>query len=249
MMRRIALLAAGFGMLAVLSPVTSPATAAPTVHLSEIDAFGTAATATTATSTAAYKFSTIYNSKPVRWNPCQVIHWKFRSTNAPYGGLNTVKAAVARVAYLTGTTWKYDGLTTAVPSTKWLPTSTTTIRPVLIGWTDGAHSDLLRGQPASVLGVTRTAYFKATVNGVPVAATKAAVIALDRTNKLPMTGAVSWKSTMLHELAHTMGLNHVGTRSQMMYPVLQRTLIDLQYGDRTGLSKLGRRAGCVNLGF
>lgn len=249
MLRRISLLAAGLGLLAVLAPTGSSAVAAPTVHWTEPDSFGTAATATTATTTASYKFSVIYNSKPVRWNPCQTIHWKFRSTGAPTGALRMVQSAVARVAYLTGTRWHYDGLTTAVPSSKWLPTSTTTIRPVLIGWTDYRYSDLLKGQAASVLGVTRTAYFRSTVNGVSVAATKAGVIALDRTNKLPLTGAVSWRSTMLHELAHLMGLDHVGTRSQMMYPVLQRTLTDLQWGDRTGLAKVGRSAGCINMGF
>lgn len=248
MLRRFVLAVAALGTLAVVAP-NPPAVAptpAPTVHLSEIDALGAPITST---STSAYKFSTIYNSKPVRWNPCATIHWRFRSTYAPSGALTMVKSAIARVAYLTRTTWHYDGLTTAVPTTKWLPTSTTTIRPVLIGWTDGTASDLLRSQPASVLGVTRTAYFKATVNGTSLAATKAAVIALDRTNKLPMTGSISWRSTLLHEVAHLMGLGHVGLTSQMMYPVLQRSLTDLQYGDRTGLAKVGRSAGCLNLGF
>lgn len=252
MLRRIALLAAGVGLLASLSPTMSTSTVAapvpaPSVHWTEPDSIGMAPMATTGTST--YKFSVVYNSKPVRWNPCQTIHWKFRSTGAPSGGLIMVKSAIARVAYLTGTRWHYDGLTTAVPTSRWLPTSTTSIRPVLIGWTDYRYSDLLKGQAASVLGVTRTAYFKATVDGQSLAATKAGVIALDRTNRLPMTGAVSWRSTMLHELAHMMGLDHVGTRSQMMYPVLQRSLTDLQSGDRTGLTKVGRNAGCLDLGF
>ena len=273
MSRRIAFLAAGLAAVAgvaVVSPAAGPPAAAPTteavattagaapvaavapaepaVHWSEPHAYGLAPTATSG-STATYKFSVIYNSKVVRWNPCQAIHWKFRSSGAPSGGFNVVKAAVARVAYLTGTRWVYDGTVTTHPSSKWLPTSTTTIRPVLIGWTRGKYSDLLAGQAASVLGVTRTAYFTSTVNGTRVAATKAAVIALDNTNSLPMTGAVSWKSTMLHELGHLMGMDHVGTTSQMMYPVLQRSHTDFQSGDRTGLSKVGRNAGCVNLGF
>lgn len=246
-MRRISLLAAALGLLAALSPVgpTAPV-AAPTVHWSEAHPFGAPMTAS---STASYRFSVVLNGKVVRWNPCETIHWKFRSTGAPSGALAMVKSAVARVAYLTGTKWHYDGLTTATPTSKWLPTSTSTIRPVLIGWTDGRHSDLLSGQAASVLGVTRTAYFRTTMDGNALAATKAGVIALDRTNRLPLTGAVSWRSTMLHELGHLMGLDHVGTRTQMMYPVLQRSLTDLQSGDRAGLAKVGRRAGCIDLGF
>lgn len=204
----------------------------------------------TASTAAGYKFSTVIEGKPVRWNPCVPIHWQFRSTGgAPTHGQLIVRAAVARVAYLTGTRWVEDRPTTATPTSKWLPTSTAGIRPVLIGWTDGAHSDLLRGRPAAVLGVTRTAYFGGTVDGVAVGATKAAVIALDRTDKLPLTGAVSWKTTLLHELGHAMGLDHVGNGSQIMYPVLGRRLVDFNTGDRAGLARLGRTAGCVDIGY
>ncbi len=207
-----------------------------------------AGTATT-TTTSTYKFSTLVGGKPVRWNPCAAVHWKFRAYGAPSGGLNVVKSAIARVAKATGITFVYDGTTTSTPTSAWLPTSTSNIRPMLIGWTDGYHSDLLRNRPKSVLGVTRTAYFGGTVNGVQVAATKAAVIALDRTDKLPLTGAVSWKTTMLHELAHAMGLDHVTSSSQLMYPVLGRNLTDFNYGDRNGLYKVGKASGCVNIGY
>jgi hypothetical protein len=97
--------------------------------------------------------------------------------------------------------------------------------------------------------MTRTAYFGITLSGVQLAATKAAVIALDRTNRLPLTGAVSWKTTLLHELAHAAGLAHVSNSHQLMYPVLQRSLTSLQSGDKAGLYRLGRSAGCINLGF
>jgi hypothetical protein len=120
---------------------------------------------------------------------------------------------------------------------------------MLIGWTDGSHSDLLRNRPAAVLGVTRTAYFGILQGSTTLAATKAAVIALDRTNKLPLTGAVSWNTTILHELGHAMGLDHVSNSRQLMYPMLQRNLYGLQSGDKAGLYKLGRASGCINLGF
>jgi hypothetical protein len=187
--------------------------------------------------------------KPVRWNPCAAIHWRFRTTGAPSGALTIVKYSVAAVSKATGIRWVYDGPTTATPTSSWLPKSSTGIRPVLIGWTDGSHSDLLHNQPAAVLGMTRTAYFGITLDGVQIAATKAAVIALDRTNRLPLTGTVSWHTTLLHELAHTAGLAHVGNSHELMYPVLQRTLWGFQSGDKAGLYRLGRSAGCIDLGF
>lgn len=62
---------------------------------------------------------------------------------------------------------------------------------------------------------------------------------------LLLTGRVSWKAVPLHELGHVMGLDHAGTSRQLMYPVLPANLTDLQAGDLTGLSRLGRSAGCV----
>jgi hypothetical protein len=205
-------------------------------------------TATSSTSQL-YKFSSVLAGKPVRWNPCAPIHWRFQAANAPAGGFTVVKAAIARVQLATGIRFVYDGLSTAVPSTRWLPTTTANVPPVLIGWTDGSHSDLLHGVPAGVLGVTRTAYFGTTVDGAQVAATKAAVIALDRTDRLPLTGSVSWSAVLQHEMGHVMGLDHVGNARQLMYPMLQRSLVGLQAGDLLGLARLGRTAGCINLPF
>jgi hypothetical protein len=60
---------------------------------------------------------------------------------------------------------------------------------------------------------------------------------------------VSWNTTVFHELGHMMGLDHVGNTAELMYPVLQRKLWGLQYGDYKGLVRLGRTAGCIDLGF
>lgn len=242
---RLRLLIASLGAASVLAPL--PAQASVSVHWTEADPV--VAGTTISTTSTLYKFSTVVAGKAVRWNPCAPIYWRFNPAGAPSGSGLILHRAVARIAQATGTTWKYVGTSTATPSSGWLPKSISTIKPVLIGWTDGAHSNLLAGQPAAVLGVARTAYFGATVGGVQLAATKAAVIALDRTNRLPLTGAVSWRTVILHELAHVMGLDHVANYRQLMNPILSRTHTDYQSGDLAGLSKVGRPAGCINLGF
>ena len=214
-------------------------------------------TATTTTSAArtgtvagstSYSFSTLLDGSPVRWDPCTPIRWTSNTSRGPAGGLDVLKSAVARVASLTGTTWEYVGATTSVPRAGYLPSSSqASYPPVLIGWTDAASSDLLAGQTASVLGMTRTAWFGVQMpDGGKIAATRAAVIALDRTDALPLTGSTSWKTVALHELAHAMGLGHVSDKTQLMATVLP-AVTDLQAGDQAGLQLLGRSSGCVTV--
>lgn len=266
--RRLALRAAAVSSLAVLAGVSAGVAApAPVAHpigqLSQADALwmprsttvpALAATAGTtaairmpALTSASYKFSSILDGQPVHWNPCQAIHWRSNTARGPVGGLTVLKDAVVHMAQLTGTTWIYDGPSTATPSTAYLPTTPTNVnKPVLIGWTDGTASDLLRGKPAQVLGMTRTVWFGVDTGTTKVAATRGAVVALDRTDHLPLRGAQSWTATALHELGHVMGLDHPSDPRQLMAPTLPN-VSDLQTGDRTGLLRLGRSAGCVTI--
>lgn len=233
-------LAAGLGLSAL--------PAAGAVALSGGSSSAATAGTTTTSGATSYAFSTVLSGKPMRWNPCAPIRWTANTSRGPVGGLDVLKASVARIAATTGTTWQYVGATTRVPSASYLPTApASTFPPVLIGWTDGASSDLLRGQSTSVLGMTRTSWFGVQrADGSKVGATRAAVIALDRTDRLPLRGGTSWNSVVLHELGHTMGLAHVGDSRQLMAAMLPRTLSDLQVGDRAGLVRLGSTAGCVS---
>jgi hypothetical protein len=201
------------------------------------------------TSSAQYRFSSLLDGSPVRWDPCTAIHWRSNTARGPVGGLDVLKAAVAKIGALTGTTWVYDGATTTAPSTAYLPkTPTTANKPVLLGWTDGTSSDLLAGKPAQVLGMTRTVWFGTDDGqGHRAAATRAAVVALDRTDRLPLRGAMSWSTTALHELGHVMGLDHPSDSRQLMASTLPAGATDLQAGDKAGLARIGRAAGCVTI--
>lgn len=240
MVRRVALVLASLAVL-----VTGPTAPAAQVHYSDPDAAVVGA-ASLAQGTA-YTFEAMLSGRPVRWDPCTVIHWRYRTAGQVVGGFTQVVRAIARISKATGTTWVYDGAVTTVPTTGWLPKTSTTRPPVLIGWTTAAHSDLLAGQPASVLGVTRMAWFGVTQNGTTTAAIRSAVVALNQTKHLPLTGSVSWYTVILHELSHAMGLGHAASASQLMYPVIQRGLTDLQSGDLAGLAKVGRSQGCITL--
>ncbi|MCA1712414.1 MAG: matrixin family metalloprotease [Actinobacteria bacterium] len=94
--------------------------------------------------------------------------------------------------------------------------------------------------------MTRTTWFGRTTSTGTVAATRGAVVALDRTDRLPLRGYNSWTAVALHELGHAMGLAHPNDSGELMNAVLPRTLASLQTGDRTGLYKLGRAQGCIS---
>ncbi len=195
-----------------------------------------------------YAFASVLDRRPVRWNPCAPIRWTVNPAGAPRGGVEVLRAAVARVAAASGTTWQYVGTTTTRPTTAVLPrTARTSYPPIVLGWTDSS-SDLLRGQARGVLAMTRTAWFGVQrPGGSKVAAIRAAVVAFDRTDRLPLRGAVSWHAVALHELGHVMGLAHVSDTRQLMATVLPRSAADLQHGDRLGLLHVGRPAGCVQV--
>jgi hypothetical protein len=238
---------AGAAHVAERAPIAAPS-ADPvfTRHVSEPHALTAGATITTGTGSS-YAFAAVVGGKQVRWNPCSAIHWRANVMRAPTGGLDVLKAAVASAAGATGTTWVYDGTTTSAPSSGWLPRTPSSVKPVLIGWTDATSSDLLRYKPASVLGMTRTTWFGRTGSTGTVAATRGAVVALDRTDRLPLRGTVSWSSVALHELGHAMGLAHPHDSGELMNAVLPGNLTSFQSGDRKGLYYLGRSQGCINL--
>lgn len=238
--------------------VTTTATAAPSIGgLSEVHELRSAGTAVVrpkvptkrlvADRSRSYAFSSMLDGKPIRWNPCAPITWVSNTEMGPAGGLQVLRESVAKLASLTGTTWVYGGEVTAAAASPYLPATAGDYPPVLLGWTDAAGSDLLRGRSPGVLAVARTAWFGTDDRGVRAAATRAAVVAFDRTDKLPLRGSISWSAVAQHELGHVFGLEHVQDTSQLMSATLQPGLSDLQAGDRAGLAKLGRGAGCVTV--
>jgi hypothetical protein len=84
-----------------------------------------------------YRFLAMSGGKPVRWNPCEAIHYVVNLQDAPEGSLQDVQEAVRRVSADTGVTFLFDGSTPEIPQDDrppYLPTYGDRWAPVVIAW-------------------------------------------------------------------------------------------------------------------
>lgn len=211
---------------------------------------------------ASYSFSFVKadGCSPVRFDPCQPVHYVLNPAQAPPTGVSDVHEAFNRLSRATGIDFVDDGMTDETSRRGPAVTDRYPGRwaPILVVWTHQAGG---RGN-IEVVG----SGFPDRVGDVLVSGTLTlnsdAVNNVARNTPVPggfgsgggsgvgAIGAegVTWGRVILHELAHIMGLGHTRDRDQLMYPdTAEQTshTTDYRSGDREGLRLLGRAAGCV----
>jgi hypothetical protein len=189
------------------------------------------------------------NGSPVRWNPCQSIHYVTNLAEGPAGALSVVQEAVARLSAATGVPWVYDGTTSEIPTAERPPVQSqygSGWAPVEIAWAQPSQTDLLA--VGDYLGEGGS-WWVEPGNGVKVYITGAVAINADNTANLAASfgAGTTLGKLLLHELGHVMGLGHTQDASQVMYPTLLPAQSAVSYGagDLTGLHALGSSAGCL----
>lgn len=194
---------------------------------------------------------------PVRFNPCEAIHYLVNASMAPPQGVADLQEAFRRLGEATGSDFVFEGTTDEGTGRtdrdlyrrrphqperygeRWAP--------VLVFWAHmgGPGRDdvvvLGRSLPATVRGVIVTGVLGLNLDAVTNAQTG---------QSLPdgFGPGITWGRVMLHELGHLAGLGHVSGRRQLMYQEhSEQTAFATDYGigDRAGLRLLGRKAGCV----
>ena len=193
-----------------------------------------------------YSFLAVIGGEPVRWNPCQPIHYVIDPGLAPQGSLDDVYTAIARISAATGIRFVYDGVTSEIPERdratiepqeygeRWAPLLIAWVRP---DQTDIAFSGNGHDFAAVARPLTAPTDPRQFVSGW---------IAVNQLDPNPP----GWDEpgdqgpTVLHELGHIMGLDHVSSKAELMEPS-GGLVTDLGPGDREGLAQLGRQAGCV----
>jgi matrixin len=212
----------------------------------------------TAASATAKGYALSYNPDRTvaRWNPCQPIHYRVNTTEAPrgVGVMRDLKAAIARVHKATGLTFVYDGPTRVIPQQHYGWTAKPGhFPPLVIAWAKRGHvaggSTLLEGTDG-VGGFTTRGWSDGNVQHRTRIVSGYVVLSTTPSGTYaPGFGpGVTRGELFLHELGHAVGLQHVTDTRQIMYPVVvtgARPSAEYQAGDLAGLRKVGRKAGCI----
>jgi hypothetical protein len=184
-------------------------------------------------------------AKAMRWSPCGlkpgVITYRVNPHGLPRGGLAEVRRAFGMLTAATGFTFRYLGRTNVVPLKKGSGVISRNA-DVTIAYSTPRTVPSLRGP---VLATTPTA---AGFVGVSTYRIFQAGTVIDRTFRFrPGFGPgrrPSRGQTLVHELGHQMGLDHVRDRRQVMYPSPTKFSPQYARGDLKGLARVGVGAGC-----
>lgn len=227
--------------------------------------FSTAIPQTASGATYVPTYARTYASLPdgtkqvVRWNGCQgAITYKVNLAAVPSSLRATVlaetKTAVANVAASTQFVFSYKGTTSEVPRVGSMPKQTAEL---VIAYTSPSMTNhplygSTLGQGGLYYGwVSRTASGRTTYT---VAALRGFVV-IDTPQMLTQAGGgygtgLRRSNLVAHELGHAIGLQHVSDTRQQMYPVIRTASPKLFYsGDRAGLARVGKSAGCINTAY
>lgn len=187
---------------------------------------------------------------PVRFNPCEPIHYVVNAALAPPGAMDDLQEAIRRVGAATGLTFVNDGQTDE-PGAVNRPASRpqrypSRWAPMLVVWGHGAQ---FRMEPTNPAGGQSVPVEGTYVSGVLIVNVDAT--AQDHGDSRPASGfgeGTTWGRIFIHELGHIVGLGHVGRSDEIMFPELgvQRGEAEFHAGDLAGLRHLGKEAGCLS---
>lgn len=184
-------------------------------------------------------------TQTARWNPCEPIGW--RLTNASPGALKDARGAFRRLGQATGFTFVYRGTSARVPqfdANSWYPADT----QIVVAWARRSQSSLFSAYPsADAVGAAYYSDGYRNGDGTPAKKITKGMVVIDSSKRFPAgfgVGATRGE-VLLHELGHTMGLSHVESSSQRMYPYWTSGVARFGRGDLAGLENRGAKLGCL----
>jgi len=213
------------------------------------------AAAPKSTGTGGYKLFPPADGHIVRWS-CDPIQYRvnLRYVADRKAALRDVKGAVARMSRASGIAFQYLGTSTELCETA----STVTSTQLLFSW-HPKTATFFNGVAGK--GGFSTSIITDTM-GKPRASIRRGCVAMNSATKLRPGFGSAYRTTpgggyqaysvrgqvLLHEIGHAMGLDHVNSKSEIMYPVadLSRKPVRLGAGDLRGLAVVGKN-DCFNI--
>ena len=179
-----------------------------------------------------------------RWDPCGgPIGWSYNRTGQRYAARADVAKAFAKISVWSGLKFTYVGRTSYVYRGRLAHFPRRA--DIAVGWANAAQLKSLAGGVVGIGGATAR---QVTDENVKWKLVKG-YLTLDK-------GAASyvgrgfkhsgWGQIMMHEILHSLGLGHAKHADQLMYPVASSRNYRFGAGDRTGMRRIGRSAGCLS---
>jgi hypothetical protein len=186
---------------------------------------------------------------PVRWDPCTPIEVVVAPERAYDGLVADVEVALATLTDATGLDLRLAGTTSERPAGD-RPAHTTgpdgvVWAPILVA-AASPHED---GVPLRDTDRGVAVPLAVGTPGDRVYVTGQVVLNADRDDLVPGFDdrATSWGSTVLHELAHVLGLAHVDDPAQLLWTYPGEGPVELAAGDLAGLDAVGAAHGCIEV--
>ncbi|MFP5317205.1 MAG: hypothetical protein ACLGI2_02800 [Acidimicrobiia bacterium] len=187
--------------------------------------------------------------EPVRFNPCEPVHYVVNSALAPPGAVADLEEAFEQLSRATGIEFVNDGPTDEPASLVRRPFQPERYgnrwAPILVAWDHGEAHRLRPTNPGGGRPYNGGGVY---VSGILILNVDAVT---DERRRTPLDSGfgpgASWGRVLIHELGHLAGLGHVRASKDIMFDDLgvQTGRAEYHRGDLDGLRLLGREAGCL----
>ena len=187
-----------------------------------------------------------FSGDPVRWNPCEPIHYVVNLDEAPEGSMLDVEGSISRVSAATGIEFVFDGETDEIPAQRRASYQPDRYgdgwAPLLIAWVDPDDSTISFSSDGHTAAGVASPQVPPDSKDMLVSGWIA--INADDPNGPGFDWIGAQGPVVLHELGHVMGLDHVEARGELMESS-GGGVTDFGPGDLEGLRRLGRSSGCL----
>lgn len=225
-------------------PSVTPTTPAPQVVPTPIPTIAPTALPVPpqAVSAARYAFQATNDAgKPVHWDRCRPITWTYFPESSKPFALGVVQTALQRLANATGFTFTYVAPGSA-PEPKWATISNPNA-PV-----SPAQLQILFGDSTNIPSLTAESWGNTALywNGSGIAQIAYVVVRPDIKYGPDDFGYLGMGLVFMHELAHAVGLDHVSSTQDLMFPNLASIEVrGYAAGDLAGLYAVSAALPCA----